>query len=103
MEDATQSMRDYFYVLTLTALPVAIVVAITAALLGVPLAFTIGLVTFIFAYIPYIGALQADSFIITPASEGGDRREHREQQAGFEQAASSLVYHQANLHHAPVE
>jgi predicted PurR-regulated permease PerM len=71
VEDATQSMRDYFYVLTLTALPVAILVAITAALLSVPLAFTIGLVTFIFAYIPYIGALLSGVFAVTIAFGSG--------------------------------
>lgn len=71
VEDATQSMRDYFYVLTLTALPVAILVAVTAALLSVPLAFTIGLVTFITAYIPYIGALLSGVFAVTIAFGSG--------------------------------
>ena len=69
--DATRSFRDYFYVLTLTALPVAILVAITAALLSVPLAFTIGLVTFIFAYIPYLGALLSGVFAVTIAFGSG--------------------------------
>ena len=45
--------------------------AITAALLSVPLAFTIGLVTFIFAYIPYIGALLSGVFAVTIAFGSG--------------------------------
>ena len=71
VEDATQSMRDYFYVLTITALPVAIIVGATAFVLGVPLAFTIGLVTFVTAYIPYIGAILSAVFALAIAFGSG--------------------------------
>jgi predicted PurR-regulated permease PerM len=62
--DATRSFRDYFYVLTLSSAPVAVMVWLTALLLGVPLAFTIGLVTFVTSYVPYLGALVSSIFAL---------------------------------------
>lgn len=69
--DATRSFRDYFYVLTLSSLPVAVIVALTAVLLGVPLAFTIGLVTFVTSYVPYLGALVSSVFALLIAFGSG--------------------------------
>ena len=69
--DATRSFRDYFYVLTLSSLPVAIIVGVTAALLGVPLAFTIGLITFVTSYVPYLGALVSSVFALLIAFGSG--------------------------------
>lgn len=69
--DATRSFRDYFYVLTVSSLPVAIIVGITAVLLGVPLAFTIGLITFVTSYVPYLGALVSSVFALLIAFGSG--------------------------------
>lgn len=71
VEDATRSFRDYFYVLTIASLPVAVSVGIAAALLSVPLAFTIALVTFITSYIPYLGALVSSVFALVIAFGSG--------------------------------
>ncbi len=69
--DATRSFRDYFYVLTLSSLPVAIIVGIAAYLMGVPLAFTIGLITFVTSYVPYLGALVSSVFALLIAFGSG--------------------------------
>lgn len=71
VDDATRSFRDYFYVLTIASLPVAVLVGLTAWLLGLPLAFTIALVTLITSYIPYIGALVSAAFAIVVAFGAG--------------------------------
>ena len=71
VEDATRSFRDYFYVLTLSSLPVAIIVGLTAVVLGVPLAFTIGLITFVTSYVPYLGALVSSVFALLIAFGSG--------------------------------
>lgn len=70
--DAIWSTRRYFYVLTVTALVTAVLIGLTAAILGVPLAFTIGLVTFVTSYVPYLGAIVSASFavLIALGSEG---------------------------------
>lgn len=62
LEDATQSIRQYFYALTLTSIPIAITIGLAMWLLGLPLAFTIALVTFVTAYIPYLGAIFSGAF-----------------------------------------
>jgi predicted PurR-regulated permease PerM len=69
--DATRSFRDYFYVLTLSSLPVALMVWVTALLLGVPLAFTIALITFVTSYVPYLGALVSSVFALLIAFGSG--------------------------------
>jgi predicted PurR-regulated permease PerM len=72
VEDATRSFRDYFYVLTLSSLPVAVMVWVTALVLGVPLAFTIALITFVTSYVPYLGALVSSVFALLIAfGDGG--------------------------------
>lgn len=62
IEDATTSIRSYFYALTMTSIPIAITIGVAMWLLGLPLAFTIALVTFVTAYIPYIGAIFSGAF-----------------------------------------
>ena len=69
--DATRSFRDYFYVLTLSSLPVALMVWLTALLLSVPLAFTIALITFVTSYVPYLGALVSSIFALLIAFGAG--------------------------------
>ncbi|MFV2064919.1 MAG: AI-2E family transporter, partial [Chloroflexota bacterium] len=69
--DATRSFRDYFYVLTISSIPVAVTVGVAAWLMGIPLAFTIGLITFITSYVPYLGALVSSVFALLIAFGSG--------------------------------
>ena len=62
-----RSLRGYFRGVTLVAAFNGIVVTIGALILGVPLAGTIGVVTMITAYIPYIGAFVAGAFAVVIA------------------------------------
>jgi len=62
-----RAMRGYFKGVTLVAAFNGIVVALGALALGVPLAGTIGVVTFITAYIPYLGAFIAGAFAVVVA------------------------------------
>ncbi len=62
IDDATTSIRSYFYALTMTSIPIAIVIGVAMWALGLPLAFTIALVTFVTAYIPYLGAIFSGAF-----------------------------------------
>ncbi len=71
VEDATRSFRDYFYVLTLSSLPVAGMVWLTALVMGIPLAFTIALITFVTSYVPYLGALVSSVFALLIAFGAG--------------------------------
>ena len=64
------SLRGYFLGTTIVAAFNAIVVAIGAWILGVPLIGTIVAVTFIGAYIPYIGAWAAGAFAVLMALGG---------------------------------
>ena len=66
------SLRRYFGGVTIVAAFNAVVVGIGAIALGVPLAGTIALVSFVTAYIPYIGAFVAGGFavVLTLGSEG---------------------------------
>jgi putative heme transporter len=61
------SLRGYFRGVTLVAAFNGIVVTVGALILGVPLAGTIGVVTMITAYIPYIGAFVAGAFAVVIA------------------------------------
>lgn len=58
------SLRGYFRGVTLVAAFNGVVVGLAALLLDVPLAGTIGVVTFVTAYIPYIGAIVAGAFAV---------------------------------------
>jgi putative heme transporter len=58
------SLRGYFRGVTLVAGFNGIVVGLAALLLGVPLAGTIAVVTFVTAYVPYIGAVVAGAFAV---------------------------------------
>ncbi|MCZ7588780.1 MAG: AI-2E family transporter [Gaiella sp.] len=66
------SLRRYFGGVTIVAAFNAVVVGIGAIVLGVPLAGTIALISFVTAYIPYIGAFVAGAFavVLTLGSEG---------------------------------
>jgi putative heme transporter len=65
-----QSLRGYFVGVTLVAAFNAIVVSLGALALGVPLAGTIAAITFLGAYIPYLGAWSAGAFSVLVALGG---------------------------------
>jgi putative heme transporter len=65
-----QSLRGYFLGVTIVAGFNAIVVSLGALVLGVPLVGTIAAVTFIGAYIPYLGAWGAGAFSVLIALGG---------------------------------
>jgi len=58
------SLRGYFRGVTLVAAFNGVVVGLAALVLGVPLAGTIAVVTFVTAYVPYIGAVVAGAFAV---------------------------------------
>jgi len=62
-----RSLRGYFRGVTLVAAFNGVVVGLGALALGVPLAGTIGVVTFVTAYIPFIGAFAAGAFAVVIA------------------------------------
>ena len=63
-EGVIQSLRRYFGGVTIVAAFNGIVVGIGALALGVPLAGTIAVVTFVTAYIPFIGAFVSGAFAV---------------------------------------
>jgi predicted PurR-regulated permease PerM len=68
-----RALRGYFRGVTAVAAFNAVVIGIGALIIGVPLAGTIAIVTFIGAYIPYLGAWTAGAFavLIALGAEGG--------------------------------
>ena len=71
LEDAISAIRQYFTGLTISALVVAVVIGVAMALLGLPLALTIGLVTFVTAFVPYLGAIFSGAFAFLVALGSG--------------------------------
>lgn len=71
IHDATWSLRRYFYALTATSLVTAVAIGGTAIVIGVPLAFTIALVTFVTSYVPYVGAWVSGAFAVVIALGSG--------------------------------
>jgi predicted PurR-regulated permease PerM len=61
------SMRRYFLGVTIVATFNAVVIGVGAYVLNVPLAGTIAVVTFVTAYIPFIGAVVAGAFAVLMA------------------------------------
>jgi putative heme transporter len=76
-----QALRGYFLGVTLVAAFNAVVVGVGALILGVPLAGTIAAITFLGAYIPYLGAWGAGAFAVLIALGG----------AGTDAAAGMIV------------
>ena len=64
------SMRGYFLGVTIVAAWSALLVGIGSLVLGVPLAGTIAVVTFLGGYVPYIGAWTAGGFAVRIALGG---------------------------------
>jgi putative heme transporter len=65
-----QSLRGYFFGVTIVALFNAVVVGVSAVVLGIPLAGTIAAITFFGAYVPYLGAWAAGAFAVLIALGG---------------------------------
>jgi putative heme transporter len=64
------SMRGYFLGVTIVAAWSALIVGAASLLLGVPLAGTIAVVTFLGGYVPYLGAWTAGAFAVLIALGG---------------------------------
>ena len=66
------SLRKYFLGVTIVAAFNAVVVGVAAWLLDVPLAGSIAVITFVTAYVPFIGAFVSGAYavVLTLASEG---------------------------------
>ena len=71
LHDAGVTMRSYMLGVGMVATFNALVVGVGAALLGVPLAGTIAVVTFVFAFIPYFGAVVSGAFAVVMALSSG--------------------------------
>jgi predicted PurR-regulated permease PerM len=69
-ERTLESLRGYFLGVTIVALFSAVLVGGAALALGIPLAGTIAVVTFIGGYIPYLGAWTAGAFSVLIALGG---------------------------------
>ena len=69
-ERVLQSLRGYFLGVTIVATFSAILVGGGALLLGIPMAGTIAVVTFIGGYVPYLGAWTAGAFSVLLALGG---------------------------------
>jgi predicted PurR-regulated permease PerM len=65
-----ESLRGYFVGVTAVAVFNAVIVVVGAWILGVPLAGTLALVTFLGAYVPYLGAWTAGAFSVLVALGG---------------------------------
>jgi predicted PurR-regulated permease PerM len=61
------SLRGYFVGVTIVALWSALIVGLGSLLIGVPMAGTIAVVTFLGGYIPYLGAWTAGAFAVLVA------------------------------------
>jgi putative heme transporter len=70
MGQVSRSLRGYFVGVTIVALWSALLVGAGALLLGVPLAGTIAVVTFLGGYVPYLGAWAAGAFAVLIALGG---------------------------------
>ena len=66
-----QSLRGYFLGVTIVGAFNGLVIGLGALLIGVPLAGTIALVTFLASYVPYLGAWTAGAFAVLIALSGG--------------------------------
>jgi predicted PurR-regulated permease PerM len=65
-----QSLRGYFFGVTIVAVFNAVVVGVSAVVLGIPLAGTIAAITFFGPYVPYLGAWGAGAFAVLIALGG---------------------------------
>jgi putative heme transporter len=66
-----QSLRGYFFGVTLVAAYSAAIVGVGSLIIGVPMAGTIAVVTFLGGFIPYLGAWSAGAFAVLLSLSGG--------------------------------
>jgi predicted PurR-regulated permease PerM len=59
-----KSLRSYFLAVTIIAAFNGLIIGLAALILGVPLAGTIAVVTFVAAYVPFVGAWVAGAFAV---------------------------------------
>lgn len=71
IDDTTSIIRQGFYALTVSSLVTAVLIGATMLILGVPLAFTVALVTFVTSYVPYLGAIFSATFACLVALGAG--------------------------------
>lgn len=71
MRRLLQSLRGYFLGVTIVAAYSALIVGVGSLVIGVPLAGTIAVVTFLGGFIPYLGAWSAGAFAVLLALSGG--------------------------------
>lgn len=71
IDDATAIIRQGFAALTVSSVATAILIGTTMVVLGLPLAFTVALVTFVTSYIPYLGAIFSGAFACLVALGAG--------------------------------
>jgi len=71
VDDAVSAMRGYFRATTLTGLVVATVIGLAMWAMGIPLAFSVALVTFLTCYIPFFGAIVSGAFAFLIALSSG--------------------------------
>jgi putative heme transporter len=69
--DSTSAVRQYFKGLTISAVVVAVLIGLAMQALGLPLAATIAVVTFITAYVPFLGAIVSGAFAFVVALGAG--------------------------------
>ena len=62
--NVAKSLRSYFLGVTIVAAFNGVVIGLAALILGVPLAGTIAVVTFVAAYVPFVGAWVAGAFAV---------------------------------------
>lgn len=62
VDDAVHAMRGYFQATTITGLVVALTIGAAMLIMGIPLAATVALVTFLTCYVPYFGAIISGAF-----------------------------------------
>lgn len=67
LDDLVHALRKYFLGLTIVGLFNALVVALGALILGVPLVGTVAVVTFVASYVPIVGAWTAGFFVFALA------------------------------------
>jgi predicted PurR-regulated permease PerM len=72
IDDTATVLRRNFSALTVSSLIVAAIIGTTMWILGLPLAFTVTLVTFLTSYVPYVGAVVSGAFGFLVALGAGD-------------------------------
>ena len=71
VDDATTVIRRGFSALTVSSVTTAVIIGLTMVILGLPLAFTVALVTFVTSFIPYLGAIFSGAFAFLVALGAG--------------------------------